>query len=306
MFFSGDKLTRTENDTPYALKVRGVSFAGTVCDGSSSYEGKDALLLSPRFFAPSDKALLERTISPLFAGAKNGLLMEQGGSLISTISGNVADVLVIENKTSTPLSIESVVKGTGALFRLVVLFARKGSILYTSETGDGLEHVIAFVGEGKSVDIVQSSNKGTARLEADIFLEEKNGKGSISLKTERSGGVLDVRHTVHHTVSYTEASIGARGVLGGNTRVIYRADIDIPHGTEGAVGTQDAQFLMMSKDARVDAVPALDIKNNHVVSSHALGITRIKPEHLFYATSRGIDSTRAERMVVEGFLGYKK
>ena len=60
--------------------------------------------------------------------------------------------------------------------------------------------------------------------------------------------------------------------------------------------------LMLDPSARVDAVPALEIKTNDVKASHAASIARVTPEDLFYLQSRGIAEREAKAMFVEGFV----
>jgi Fe-S cluster assembly protein SufB/Fe-S cluster assembly protein SufD len=65
--------------------------------------------------------------------------------------------------------------------------------------------------------------------------------------------------------------------------------------------TQDV--LMLDATAKVDAVPALEIKTNDVKASHSAAVSRVTAEDLFYFGSRGIQEREARRMFVEGFLG---
>jgi Fe-S cluster assembly scaffold protein SufB len=60
---------------------------------------------------------------------------------------------------------------------------------------------------------------------------------------------------------------------------------------------------MLDASAKVDAIPALEIKTNDVKASHSASITKISPETLFYLQSRGIEEAAARSMFVEGFLG---
>ena len=61
--------------------------------------------------------------------------------------------------------------------------------------------------------------------------------------------------------------------------------------------------LMLDATAKVDAVPALEIKTNDVKASHSASVARVSPEDLFYFASRGIPAKEARQMFVEGFLG---
>ena len=62
-------------------------------------------------------------------------------------------------------------------------------------------------------------------------------------------------------------------------------------------------ILMLDSTAKVDAVPALEIKTNDVKASHSATVTKVSEEDLFYMASRGIAKDEARGMYVEGFLG---
>jgi Fe-S cluster assembly scaffold protein SufB len=62
------------------------------------------------------------------------------------------------------------------------------------------------------------------------------------------------------------------------------------------------RILLLSDQAKAEAVPDLEIKTDDVKCSHAASISRIPEEHLFYLMSRGLQRSAAEQMVVDGFL----
>jgi len=60
---------------------------------------------------------------------------------------------------------------------------------------------------------------------------------------------------------------------------------------------------MLDPTAKVDAVPALEIKANDVKASHSASVRRVTPLDLFSFAARGIEGKMARTMYVEGFLG---
>jgi Fe-S cluster assembly protein SufD len=67
-------------------------------------------------------------------------------------------------------------------------------------------------------------------------------------------------------------------------------------------GYQRSDALLLSGDARSDAVPGLEILADDVRCTHAATAGRIDEEELFYCTSRGIGRSEAMHMIVEGFF----
>lgn len=87
----------------------------------------------------------------------------------------------------------------------------------------------------------------------------------------------------------------------GNGRCRGLIDIGLGGGGTNTYLTQEV--LMLDPTAKVDAVPALEIKTNDVKASHSATVARVTPEDLFYLASRGIDERSARAMFVRGFLG---
>ena len=62
------------------------------------------------------------------------------------------------------------------------------------------------------------------------------------------------------------------------------------------------KILLLSDEARAEAVPDLEIESDDVKCSHAATISKIPEEQLFYLMSRGLSKFEGESMIVEGFL----
>lgn len=61
--------------------------------------------------------------------------------------------------------------------------------------------------------------------------------------------------------------------------------------------------LMLDRSAKVDAIPALEIRTNDVKASHSATVSRVTEEDLFYFNARGIEEKEARQMYIEGYLG---
>ena len=113
---------------------------------------------------------------------------------------------------------------------------------------------------------------------------------------------IDVLHKIYHEAPDTSSEISARGVLRGKSQIIYRSDIAMEKGLKGLSGAEAAKFLVLSKEAKVDAIPSLDIKSKEVSCSHSLSITHLSDEDLFYPKTRGMGETEARKLLIDGFL----
>src|SRR5579859_7203200 len=63
-----------------------------------------------------------------------------------------------------------------------------------------------------------------------------------------------------------------------------------------------AHGLLLSKKARAELIPGLEIAANEVSASHGATTGQIDEEQLFYLMVRGIHRAEAERIIVQGFF----
>lgn len=117
---------------------------------------------------------------------------------------------------------------------------------------------------------------------------------------------IDVTVVIHHLAPHTRANTTLRGVGHDQStvRFVGRIKIDEKCGDTNSFLTE--RILLLSDDAKAEAVPDLEILSDDVKCSHAASISRIPEEHLFYLMSRGLSRLEAEAVVVEGFLTPSK
>jgi len=60
--------------------------------------------------------------------------------------------------------------------------------------------------------------------------------------------------------------------------------------------------LLLSKRARSDSIPILEIDNDDVRCTHGSATGQVDQEELFYVMAHGLDKNDAARMLVEGFF----
>lgn len=98
-----------------------------------------------------------------------------------------------------------------------------------------------------------------------------------------------------------EVAMRAVALAKGQALLDGRIEIGLGGGGTQTYLTQEA--LMLDSSAKIDAIPGLEIKTNDVKASHSATVSRVNPDDLFYAGSRGIAPDAAKRLLVEGFLG---
>ncbi len=93
-----------------------------------------------------------------------------------------------------------------------------------------------------------------------------------------------------------------QGALLGASRSVYEGTIRAWPGAQKTNAYQSNRNLLLSKRARADSLPQLEIEANDLRCSHGATVSQVDEEHVFYLMSRGIPRLEAVRLIVEGFF----
>ncbi len=106
----------------------------------------------------------------------------------------------------------------------------------------------------------------------------------------------------NHLAPKTGSDFLCKGVLSGSSRSFSRGMVRVAPSAAGADGYQGNRILMLSDQAKAEAVPGLEILSDDVRCSHGVSIGELDPEELFYLRTRGIAEEEAQNLLVRGFL----
>lgn len=106
-----------------------------------------------------------------------------------------------------------------------------------------------------------------------------------------------------HVAPNSKSDLLYKGALDERARSVFRGIIKVHPKAQGTDAYQTNRNLLLSRQARADSLPNLEIEADDVKCSHGATVGQLDQEALFYLMSRGLDWERAERIVVLGFLG---
>ncbi len=110
-------------------------------------------------------------------------------------------------------------------------------------------------------------------------------------------------HTfIDHLTANSSSNLDYRTVVAGRARSVYTGRLRIGLDGAGCEAHQKNHNLVLSKRARADTIPELEILTNDVSCSHAATVGPLDPEQLYFCMSRGLSEPDAQRLIVEGFL----
>ncbi len=111
------------------------------------------------------------------------------------------------------------------------------------------------------------------------------------------------QHTLQdHQAPRTNSDLQYNAALQDESRMTYTGLIRIAKSAVQTNAYQANHNLMLSKTARAETIPMLEILADDVQCKHGASIGPIDDEQAFYLMSRGIARDLAERLIVMGFI----
>lgn len=135
---------------------------------------------------------------------------------------------------------------------------------------------------------------------------ELAGAGSsahhVLLSTGGNDEKLEVNSGTMHMANGTSSSLVMKGVAEGASSTVFNGKVTVEGNGRGSKSDLSQQILLLDKEAKAEANPILEIKNNHVECSHSAAIRQLEEKKLFYLMSRGLPREMAKSSMVTGFL----
>ena len=213
------------------------------------------------------------------------------------------DVTVVEHHTSS----SDVVSMVAPVLEAQVEADARLRHALVQDLGTGLWNLVhqAFrVDQNATVETFVAGLGGCyARTRTDCRLV---GRGAEARLTAAYYGeqdqIHDFRTFQEHAAPDTTSELLFKGALDGTSRSVYSGLIRVDPEAVRTRAYQTNRNIKLSADAWAHSVPNLEIETDDVVCSHASTVSPVDEDQLFYLESRGVPTTIAERLLVEGFF----
>ncbi|MCY3976252.1 MAG: SufD family Fe-S cluster assembly protein [Thaumarchaeota archaeon] len=113
---------------------------------------------------------------------------------------------------------------------------------------------------------------------------------------------FDISSNVHHEKPSTTAKIIEKSILKDQSKSLFKGMIRINEQANKSQSFLSGRSILLSKNAKSDAIPSLEILTNDVKATHSASVSQIDDELIFYIQSRCLTKEDAERIIIEGFL----
>ncbi|HEY8475397.1 MAG TPA: Fe-S cluster assembly protein SufD [Chloroflexota bacterium] len=143
-----------------------------------------------------------------------------------------------------------------------------------------------------------------ARSELETVLARPGARAELyGLYVGDEAQHLDHETLQDHVSAHASSNLLYKGALRDHSRSVFRGLIRVHKGAQRTDAYQTNRNLLLSRHARADSLPNLEIGADDVRCSHAATVGQVDAEELFYLRSRGIPMAEAVRLVVFGFFG---
>ena len=143
---------------------------------------------------------------------------------------------------------------------------------------------------------------GLVRNDLEVLLEEEGADCTLrGLFATNGSQRVDNQVRIDHAVSHGTSCQLYKGILGAESRGVFRGRVLVRPGAVKTDATQSNPNLLTSDAAEVDTQPQLEIYADDVKCGHGSTIGQLEPEAIFYLRSRGIDESAAREILIGGF-----
>ena len=165
-------------------------------------------------------------------------------------------------------------------------------------------HQRARVGQDGQLDWIVGT-MGTQLTKAFLELEldgrGANGRMSGFFFADKDQ-LFDLDTQQNHNAPLTSTDLLFKGAAKDVARTVWQGMIKSLPNMQKIDGYQACRNLLLSRDARMDSIPGLEIEADDVACSHAATFGTLEEDLLFYLMSRGIPRPQAQLMLIDGFF----
>jgi Fe-S cluster assembly protein SufD len=116
-----------------------------------------------------------------------------------------------------------------------------------------------------------------------------------------TGQHTDTHSVIDHRKPNCRSHQLYKGILDGKSRAVFNGKIFVRHDAQKTDAMQTNKNLLLSKEARVDTKPQLEILADDVKCAHGAAVGQIDEDELFYLGTRGIHPDLGRNLLTYGF-----
>lgn len=134
-----------------------------------------------------------------------------------------------------------------------------------------------------------------------------SGEGSEievdGVSTLNQRNLRDLEMVMEHGANHTRSRISYRGIVQDRAHNTFTGNLIIPSGLKKITAHQESFNLSLSKKARAEANPKLEVFAEDVSCTHGATVGDLDEEQFFYLLARGLPADEAKKLLLLAFYG---
>lgn len=136
-----------------------------------------------------------------------------------------------------------------------------------------------------------------------VILKGRKSHGEVlSIAYANKGQHQDAGAKMYHLAPETTSRIISKSISKNGGRTSYRGLVSVSPGAKNSKVYVSCDALLMDEQSRSDTYPYMKINEKDCEVQHEATVEKLGEEKLFYLTSRGINKSEAETLLVNGFI----
>lgn len=177
---------------------------------------------------------------------------------------------------------------------------------YVQELGGRARHlevINADVGEGGRYDVtVLQKGSRISRVNVHVNLTQSQSNCSVTgISLAGTGSSMDLHSSIQHLQRDSHSEQEHRNIVGDRGEAIFKGRIRMPTIAMQSSSSQMCRSLLLGSNARLQAMPVLEIAADDVTCSHGASVADLDENSMFYLGARGISRPVAREMLLGSF-----
>ena len=141
------------------------------------------------------------------------------------------------------------------------------------------------------------------KTDIDIRHQGKNSESQLTgIYLPSQTQAIDYHTNIEHRVAHCTSREVFRGIIADSAKATFNGKIHIFKDAQKSDAQLSNKNLLLTNQAEINTKPELEIYADDVVCAHGATVAKIDDKAIYYLQSRGIDKTRAKKMLSIGFI----
>ncbi|AAD36441.1 Fe-S cluster assembly protein SufD [Thermotoga maritima MSB8] len=214
----------------------------------------------------------------------------------------IENVLVVVEKEAEIYKLSSTDRFRNTVMRILV--KKNASLKFFNLDFFGnfsFDNVFIVLEEGARLVLRDFKAFGYRKTGHILVKLNKSSKADMkSFFYQNGSGITDLLYLMRFEGEDAEGKLKGNGVVDGAGKIVFRGILDVKRGSKNIVAEETEHTLVLSPDARMDAIPSLWVDENDVTASHSASSSSLDEDELFYLMTRGVDEIESKKLIVRG------